>query len=236
MQELFGGFFERGIGDFDKVRKYLSIKVEHIDKAKAVIAAHTGKAIIIGRFNPFTRTLTPFLVGASGAHIRKFWLYDIVGCIAWAVSSVLIGYVFGAGYETAAGYFGKFALAAIVIALLIIWAYRFINSRWHIFVRYDIFTLMLTLVSLYATFETIQDAVGRHAPMVRIDVAISAWMAAHVQPGLVIFMEIITKALSPTVLSVLALIAIALYVWKRQWQKVFFINAESLREPFESGA
>ncbi|MEY2664658.1 MAG: hypothetical protein RIT04_466 [Candidatus Parcubacteria bacterium] len=212
-----------GYAFLDKVRSYLSIKVEHIEKAKAVIATHTGKAIIIGRFNPLTRTLTSFLVGASGAHIKKFWFYDIIGCVTWAVSSVLIGYIFGAGYETAAGYFGKFVLAGIIIALLILWAYRFINSRWHIFVRYDIFTLALVILSLYATFETIQDAVGRYAPMIHLDIAINLWMTAHIVPAITEIMKYITHIFSPTVFSLVALVAIVGYGWKKKWQQAALI-------------
>lgn len=162
-----------GFGFLKKAGSYLSVHEDNIQKAREAIDAHTGKALVFGRFNPVTRAVTPFLVGASETHWAKFWFYNITGAVLWAASSVLIGYVFGASYHVVAGYVGKFAGAAIVLGILIVWAYRFINSRWHIFVKYDLFTLGSNLVALYGLFKTIQDSVGAKTFLIEIDVAIN---------------------------------------------------------------
>ena len=88
--------------------KFLYIKDEYIEKTKALIGKHTGKSIIIGRFNPITRPLVPFIVGAGHVHANKFWVFDFIGVSTWAILSIGLGYVFGASYHAVAGVFGKF--------------------------------------------------------------------------------------------------------------------------------
>jgi undecaprenyl-diphosphatase len=199
-----------GYGFLEKTARYLNIKPEHLEKAKAVIAKHTGKAIIMGRFSPITRPLTPFLVGASGTHINKFWLYDIIGSLTWAVSSIAIGYIFGVGYQNAAGFFGKFVLAGLIIAVLLVWAYHFINTRWHIFAKYDILSLGAVFISLFVLFKTIQDTVVTHSFMSAIDVAVNFWISAHINETVVSIMKFVTTVLSP--LSI-CLVAAGFAIW-----------------------
>ena len=212
-----------GYGFLDRMSAYLSIPGQHIEKAKRVVETHTGKAIIFGRFSPITRPLMPFIVGASGVHIRKFWLYDIIGGVAWAISSVLIGYIFGAGYGAASGYIGKFVGVGVVIAILLVWAYNFINKKWHVFVKYDVFTLVLMLVSLYATFEAIEDVVRLQAKMLELDVSISLWMVDHFSQGLVEFTKVFTNVFSPSVIAVVSIISIAVFAFKKKWHNSLLV-------------
>jgi membrane protein DedA with SNARE-associated domain len=93
-----------------------------------------------------TRALIPFLIGSSGIHQKKFWLFDIVGAIVWTVLSVLLGYVFGEGYRFASTYLGKYLLIAVVVAILIVWGYRFVNRRFHVFAKYELIVLFLNLI------------------------------------------------------------------------------------------
>lgn len=213
-----------GYGFLEKMSQYLSIRPEHLEKAKQVVARNTGKAIIFGRFSPITRPLMPFIVGASGVHKKKFWLYDIIGGVMWSVASVLAGYIFGAGYGAISGYIGKFVGAGIIIALILIWTYRFINKKWHIFVRYDIFTLVLMLIALYGTFETIQDTVSRNEPIALVDISTNLWMAAHMNEAMVLFMKIVTNVFSPLMLGIFTVVGIGAYVYKKKWEAAAFLT------------
>lgn len=76
--------------------KYLFFKSEQIEKTRQLVQNHPGKTLIIGRFNLITRALAPFLAGTSHVPFFRFLFYNVVGGVSWAVSSVLIGYVFGA--------------------------------------------------------------------------------------------------------------------------------------------
>lgn len=165
-----------GLGFIDRVRPYFFITDAHIEKTNALLHKHTGKAMIIGRFSPVTRALMPFLVGASPAHVGRFWVFNIIGGISWAVISVLVGYVFGAGYHVATGYVGKFAVFAIVAGLIIAWGYRFVNMRFHIFKKYELFMLLLNIISLYVLAKTVQDAWAPTSSMALFDVAVNGFM------------------------------------------------------------
>ncbi len=181
--DIVGFFLGKKYGDsfLRSFFKKMSLKEEHIEKAKAMIDKHTGKAIILGKFTPVTRSLIPFLVGANGLQTGTFWFYNIIGGISWAVSSVLIGYIFGAGYPLVAHFLGKFIVIAIIITILIIWGYRFVNSRFHIFKKYELFVLGLNLVSLWALAKTIQDSLSLDSFMVNFDISANLFIHGIVE-------------------------------------------------------
>ena len=214
-----------GITLLTRFSKYLFIKDEYIEKAKKIINDHTGKAIIFGRFNPITRPLAPFIVGASNVQVKYFWLYDLLGVLLWTISSVAIGYIFGASYHIVAGYIGKFIFLAIIIGILIIWGYRFINKQFHIFAKYELITLIFNLLGLYVFFKTIQDALSDKAFMAELDVWVNGFFALHATAHWLTFMTIVTDILSPATLSVIGLIGIFYFLYKKQWRHatiVFF--------------
>ena len=174
-----------GMPFIDKLRGYFFLKDSHIEKANELLSKHTAKSMIIARVTPLTRALMPFVVGTSSTPVHKFWIYNIIGAIGWVGSSVLIGYVFGAGYHAASGYFGKVIMVAIVLAILIMWGYRFVNVRFHIFRRYELFVLGLNILALYALARTIQDAWAATSFMAGFDVWVNLFMTAHVTPVMV---------------------------------------------------
>ncbi len=208
--------------------KYFFLREEHLEKARKVMDKHTGKALIIGRFNPVTRALTPFLAGASDLHPYKFWTYNIIGGICWAVVSVLVGYVFGASYEVISKYIGKFIFIATILSLLIIWAYNFINSRRHIFAKYHLYTLIVNIGALYIFFKTIQDSFGNESSLAQLDVWVNLKMLAHESAGLTSFMYVITNVFSPANLVLLSGILIIYLVYKKRWHYVFLSSVSLL--------
>lgn len=46
--------------------------------------------ITLGKFHNFTRAFVPFIAGASGMKEYKFWIYNTVGSIIWAISINLL--------------------------------------------------------------------------------------------------------------------------------------------------
>jgi undecaprenyl-diphosphatase len=154
-----------GMPLIQRFRSVFFIRQSHIDKASRLVESHTGKSLIIGRFNPLTRGIMPFMVGAGGVAPRSFWPFNILGAVLWVVSSVLLGYILGLGYHSAAGMFGKMIVVAVIVSLLIIWGYRFVNARFHIFRRYELFALGLNVLSLYILARMIQDVFVAHSVM-----------------------------------------------------------------------
>ncbi len=170
-----------GIAFIDRLRPYFFITQAHIEKAQTLLSKHTGKAMIIGRFSPVTRALMPFLVGSSQTPSGRFWLFNVIGGIAWTGTSLFVGYVFGEGYGAAAEYLGTFTIFAVIASLVIIWGYYFINVRFHIFKKYELIVLILNLVALYFLSKTIQDAWAAHSFMANFDVYINGFIEAFNQ-------------------------------------------------------
>jgi len=165
-----------GMGFIDRLRPYFFITDDHIARARDLLGRHTGKAMVIGRFTPATRALMPFLVGTGETSAGKFWVFNIIGGVSWAVISVLIGYVFGAGYHAAAGYLGKLIVVAILAAVIIVWGYRFVNMRFHVFKRYELFALGLNLIALFILARMVQDAFSAQSFMANFDI----WVSGHI--------------------------------------------------------
>jgi membrane-associated protein len=86
---------------------------DHLLKAQAFYEKHGGKTIILARFMPIVRTFAPVVAGAGRMNYRRFFLFNVIGGIAWVVSMLWIGYiitpsidpvlknVFGPDFETA---------------------------------------------------------------------------------------------------------------------------------------
>lgn len=150
----------------ERFRPYFFISEATITRARTFLDNHTGKALVLGKFNPVTRGLLPFFIGAnaaadkSGSHHKTFWIWNIVGATAWVTASVVGGYALGFGFHLLSGWTGKALVVAIIFGILIIWGYRFVNVRFHIFKKYELFILGLNVASLLVIFRMIEDAIS----------------------------------------------------------------------------
>jgi len=218
----------------DRVRRFLFIKDAHIEKAKKLLGTHTGKALIVGRMNPVTRGIMPFLVGANHTPVGSFWVFNVIGATLWVVASVIIGYGVGLGTHLAAGFLGRAVVVAILCGILIIWGYRFVNLRFHIFRRYELFALGLNLVSLYILSRTISDAISNAPFLAGFDEWVNSFMlclsgtfpaamntlcvAYPTAPSLVPVAAWVSAIGSPTVLSYIAVAICLLLAYRKRWR------------------
>ena len=67
---------------------YLTRTQEFYDKYGAF-------SIVMGRFVPIVRTFVPFLAGVAQMPYRTFFLYNVIGGVAWISSLTYAGYLFG---------------------------------------------------------------------------------------------------------------------------------------------
>ncbi len=64
---------------------------------------------------------------------KKFWIYNIVGSIFWAVSINLVGIYFISNYESILDNFGKIALGIMIV--LVGYIYFFQKESWMSYMR-----------------------------------------------------------------------------------------------------
>ena len=200
-----------------KIAPYVLMKDEHVAKATNLLNEHTGKAVVMGRFTPATRALIPFLAGAIGIHKAKFWFFNCTGGILWAVSSVMVGYIFGASYEIAAVYFGRIAMIGVILAIVLFFAYRFVNKNRVIFKKYQLTSLFIAAGSLIIFFRLAEDALKPYSFFARIDAWVSIIVTNYQSPFWHKTAKIISDIISPTTLSVGVLVLFIVFLIKKKY-------------------
>lgn len=106
-----------------KFRGKPMVKQEWLDKTHEYFEKNGVKTIIIARFVPIVRTVTPFVSGVGKMNYRIFLPYDIFGGVLWVTSVSLLGYFLGQ-VEFVERHLEKFILLIIFISVLpIFWGY-----------------------------------------------------------------------------------------------------------------
>jgi membrane-associated protein len=103
------GFFERG-----KTRFYNKKMVETIEKW--LLKYGPRKALVIGRFIPFVRTLINPVCGVANLDRRIFSTWNALGAIIWTQVAIGIGYLLGDAFK---GKADTFILIIVIIIVLI---------------------------------------------------------------------------------------------------------------------
>ena len=90
---------------------------KHLLRAQEFYEKYGGKTIILARFVPIVRTFAPFVAGVGKMNFFRFWLYNIVGGIAWVVICIGAGRLFG-NIPFVKKHFELVILAIVVISVL----------------------------------------------------------------------------------------------------------------------
>ena len=80
--------------------------------------------IVLGKFHNFTRSFIPFIAWASGMQEQKFWIYNTVGSIIWAISINLLGIFFIDQYESILDNLGQIMLVIFALVFVYFWFFR----------------------------------------------------------------------------------------------------------------
>ena len=88
-------------------------------RVRSLLRNHPGKTIIIGKFQMLTRLFGPFVAGATEVNRGLFNLLNTIAALLWTICFVLIGYLFGQGFQAAERVIGTFALLALIFLLLL---------------------------------------------------------------------------------------------------------------------
>jgi membrane-associated protein len=95
-------------------------KKKHLFAAKEFYDKHGGGAIVFARFLPIIRTFAPIIAGIVGMDKKKFSYYNIIGCVAWAVSMLFAGHYLYKFFLTKLGFDLKEHLEVIVLGIVLV--------------------------------------------------------------------------------------------------------------------
>lgn len=90
-------------------------KQKYLHQAKEFYDKNGGFAIIVARFVPFLRTFAPIVAGIVQMDKKKYFFYNVVGCIAWVVTMVCAGFFLNKAFPALQT---KLELIVIVIVLV----------------------------------------------------------------------------------------------------------------------
>ena|SRR6201996_2125360 len=96
----------------------LFFKKRYVALAEEFYAKHSAMALVLGRFFPIIRTFAPIFAGVVKVDLKKFTLYNIIGCIAWVNTFTLGGYFLGRRYPKIDEYLQYIVLGLIIITTI----------------------------------------------------------------------------------------------------------------------
>jgi membrane protein DedA with SNARE-associated domain/membrane-associated phospholipid phosphatase len=101
-------------------------------RTDALLDRHGGRAVFLGRYVAFARTLMPRLAAMTGMTYRRFLPWDVLGVTTQVVASIALGYVAAGSYRLAAELLGRatgaFLLLVLVIVLLVVFG-RYLGNH-----------------------------------------------------------------------------------------------------------
>lgn len=98
----------------------------------ALLQKHQMAVIIGFRFLYGIRTVTPFIIGASGINPVRFIIWNSIGAGTWAITVGALGYIFGQAMEVFLEEAKKYEIWMMALVFLIgiaIWLIHFLKQR-----------------------------------------------------------------------------------------------------------
>jgi membrane-associated protein len=70
-------------------------KRAYLIQSELFFQKHGGKAVFLARFLPIIRTFTPVVAGMGAMSYPRFFVFNVLGALGWAVGVTLAGYLLG---------------------------------------------------------------------------------------------------------------------------------------------
>lgn len=209
-----------GYGFLVRMGKYVFFKPVHFEKAKKVLQAHPRKSIFGGRLHALTRCVMPFAAGFSDIKPSLFLPFALLSAVVWASFNVFVGFIFGQGFQIASDYLGTIFFVALCLSALVVYSYQFISRfterNKHIIQRFQIYPLLLNLISIYVVAK-ISESVLMGTRIHRLDGVVNHFFQNIQLPFLTDVFVAITLLATPTNLTIVGCILAVYFMYRRRW-------------------
>ena len=97
--DLAGFFLGKTIGPNIINMKFFQKRQKAINRVEKFLDRFGPYTVILGRFIPAIRPLTPFLLGITDLNSIKFYRADVIACLAWGIALILLVISVGSIFE-----------------------------------------------------------------------------------------------------------------------------------------
>lgn len=100
---------------------------DRLDRSGRFLDRHGTKALVVGRFSTFFRTMLPQLVGMSTMRYRRFLLASTAGAIIWGSAMVMAGYAIGQSFTVILKRVNSWVAVVLVVVVVlgvVLWKWR----------------------------------------------------------------------------------------------------------------
>lgn len=114
-----GYWFGRNVGGalFKRPDSRL-FKQEYLRRTEVFYEKYGPRAIVLARFIPIVRTITPILAGVARMPYARFLTYNVLGAFLWGAGVVSLGYFLGAAVPGIERYILPISLGIILLSFL----------------------------------------------------------------------------------------------------------------------
>jgi len=102
-----------------RVGSRFGVTPERLTSTQEFFSRHGSKAVFLGRFVGYARTLVPFIAGMANMPKRSFFAYNASGAVLWGSAVVLLGYALGASWRVAELWLGRWSLGLLALSVIL---------------------------------------------------------------------------------------------------------------------
>lgn len=114
-----GYWFGANVGvNFFKKKDSFFFKQEYLKRTERFYQTYGGRAVMLARFVPIVRTITPILAGIGSMTYKKFLSFNVVGGCLWGGGMILLGFSLGSILPNSEKYIFPLSLVIIVVSFL----------------------------------------------------------------------------------------------------------------------
>ena len=107
------------------------VKREYLDQTSEFFDRHGHAALVAGRFVPFVRTYITLVAGVTRMKKHVFFVWSLIGAVAWVVTLTVVGYVLGRSFPALGKYIDlvTYGLLALTVLVLVVEWWRKRNEH-----------------------------------------------------------------------------------------------------------